>query len=140
MMYNSRQDVEINVLISESGWAWPRALNDIFRPRGVNILVANRTAEFMNIIQQKRIHAAIIDMDSEQSSGFATVRMIRMGFPLLPCLILKSQVNEMLLCKALELDVFSVLNKPVDMLVLQRQLDRVFSKRYDSNIFAVQGK
>jgi DNA-binding NtrC family response regulator len=138
MKYNIGQDAEVNVLISESSWAWPLALKDIFRPRGVNILIANRTAEFMNIIQQKRIHAAIIDMDSEQANGFGTIRLIRMGFPLLPCLVLKSQVNEMLLCKALELDVFSVLNKPVDMLILQRQLDRVFSKRYNSNIFAVE--
>ena len=137
-MYNSENDVEITVLVSESSWAWPLALKDIFRPRGVNILVANRTAEFVNIIQQKRIHVAIIDMDSEQANGFATVRLIRMGFPLLPCLVLKSQINEMLLCKALELDIFSVLNKPVDMQVLQRQLDRVFSKRYNSNIFAVE--
>ena len=39
---------------------------------------------------------------------------------------------------ALGLDIFSVIAKPVDMGILQRQLNRLFVKRYDSEIFAMQ--
>jgi len=35
------------VLTSGANWAWPEALRYIFRPRGVNLLVAENAAEFV---------------------------------------------------------------------------------------------
>jgi hypothetical protein len=36
---------------------------------------------------------------------------------------------------ALRLDVFSVIDKPVDMFILQQQLHRLFIKKYSSSVF-----
>jgi DNA-binding NtrC family response regulator len=127
---------EINVLASGASWAWPHALRDIFRPRGVNLLVAERPSEFVEIIQRKRIHTTIVDMDSDRADGLATVKIIRIDYPLIPCILLTSAAGEMLLGKALRLDVFGVIDKPVDMSVLREQLHRLFIKKYNSNIFA----
>ncbi len=129
---------EVNVLASEANWAWPLALRDIFQPRGVNLLVADSTGDFLNIIRRKRIHTAIVDMDSEQAGGLATIKVIRMNHPLLPCLLLTSAASGSLLETALRLDVFSVLQKPVNMSILLRLLDRLFMKKYNSDIFAEQ--
>lgn len=136
MVSNLSKLEEINVLASEANWAWPEALRYIFRPRGVNLLMAENAAEFVNIIERKRIHTTIVDMDSEQSNGLATIKIIRMDYPLLPCILLTSAAGESLLGKALRLDVFSVIDKPVDMSVLQEQLNRLFVKKYNSDIFA----
>lgn len=137
MVSNLSKLEEINVLASEANWAWPNALHDIFQPRGINLLVADSVNDFVNIIRQKRIHTTIVDMDSEKSNGLATVKIIRMDYPRLPCLLLASKAEQSLLGKALRLDVFSVIDKPVDMSILQQQLNRLFLKRYDSDIFAV---
>lgn len=131
-----KTESEVNVLVSEAKWAWPRALQEIFRPRGVSLLVAENTGEFVNIIKRRRIHTTIVDMDSETHNGLATIKIIRMNYPLIPCILLTSTAGEDLLGKALRLDVFSVIDKPVDMAVLRRQLNRLFIRRYDSNIFA----
>jgi DNA-binding NtrC family response regulator len=128
---------EVNVLASEANWAWPEAVRNIFRPRGVNLLVARSTSDFVDIIERRRIHTTIVDMDSERSNGLATIRIIRMGHPFLPCILLSSHAGEAVLSKALKLDVFSVIDKPVDMDILREQLNRLFMKRYDSDIFAV---
>ena len=136
MVSNLSKLDEINVLASEANWAWPEAMHNIFQPRGVNLLVAQDTAEFVNIIERKRIHTTIVDMDSERSNGLATIKIIRMDYPLLPCLLLTSESGEMMLSKALQLDVFSVIDKPVDMGVLREQLNRLFMKKYNSDIFA----
>jgi hypothetical protein len=40
-----------------------------------------------------------------------------------------------LLSDALQLDVFSVISKPVDMELLASQLNRLFIKRYNSSLF-----
>ncbi len=136
MVSDSRQLEEVNVLASDANWAWPAALQDIFRPRGVNLLVAKSVDGFVNIIGRKRIHTTIVDMDSERSNGLATIKIIRMNYPLLPCILLSSEVGESVLSKALRLDVFSVIDKPVDMGVLREQLNRLFMKKYNSGIFA----
>ncbi|MDT8300511.1 MAG: response regulator [Sedimentisphaerales bacterium] len=136
MVSNLSQLEEVNVLASEASWAWPEAVRSIFRPRGVNLLVAENASEFVNIIERKRIHTTIVDMDSVGSNGLATIKIIRMDYPLVPCILLSSATGESLLGKALSLDVFSVIDKPVDMGILQEQLNRLFIKKYSCNVFA----
>ena len=135
MVSNLSKLEEVNVLASEANWAWPEALRDIFRPRGVNLLIAENAGEFVNVIEHKRIHTTIVDMDSEKSNGLTTIKIIRMDYPLLPCILLTSEAKEAILSKALRLDVFSVIDKPVDMGVLLEQLNRLFIKKYNSDIF-----
>ncbi|MBN1974597.1 MAG: response regulator [Sedimentisphaerales bacterium] len=135
MVYNTSQLNEINVLASEANWAWPEALKSIFQPRGINLLVAGNASEFLNIIQRKRIHTTILDTDSENSNALAVIKIIKMSYPMLPCILLTSSAGQTLLCKALQLDVFSVIDKPVDMKILREQLDRLFIKKYKSDIF-----
>jgi DNA-binding NtrC family response regulator len=120
MVSNLSKLEEINILASEANWAWPDAL---------------RTGEFVNIIEQKRIHTTIVDMDSEKVNGLTTIKIIRMNYPMLPCILLSSATGESLLGKALKLDVFSVIDKPVDMAILRKQLNKLFMKKYNSDIF-----
>jgi DNA-binding NtrC family response regulator len=127
---------EVNVLASAADWAWPQALRDIFQPRGVNLLVAEDPGDFVHIIANRRIHTTIVDMDWGRSAGLTTVRLIRLDYPLLPCIVLTSRVDQDMLGRALQLDVFGVVGKPVDMNVLRELLNRLFLKRYNSNIFA----
>jgi DNA-binding NtrC family response regulator len=132
---NLSRPEEINVLADGANWAWPEAVRDIFRPRDVNLLVAESADEFVHIIERRRIHTTIVDLDSE-AGGLATIKIIRMNYPLVPCILLTSVAGETVLSKALRLDVFSVIDKPVDMGILREQLNRLFMKKYNSAIFA----
>ena len=136
MVMIHKQLGDVKVLANKATWAWPQAQRDIFQPRGVNLLVADSADEFVNIIEQKRIHITIVDMDSEKSNGLATIKILRTDFPRLPCIMLKSTASRSLLDEALRLDVFSVIDKPVDMSLLKQQLYRLFIKKYNSDIFA----
>ena len=136
MLEERSQLDEINVLASAANWAWPEALRELFKPRGVNLMVAENPSDFVHIIACRRIHTTIVDMDSERSNGLATVKIIRMDFPLLPCILLTTQANQDVLGKALQLDVFGVIDKPVNMSILRQLLNRIFVKRYGSDLFA----
>lgn len=138
---NPASGSEVNVLASQTNWAWPAAVREIFRPRGVNLLVAENAGEFVGIIKNKRIHTTILEVDSGIWSALTTIRIIRMDFPLMPCILLSSPPqtdgeHEVLLGNALKLNVFSVIDKPVDMGILREQLNRLFIRRYGSHIFA----
>jgi DNA-binding NtrC family response regulator len=126
---------EVNVLTSRANWGWPEAARYIFQPRGINLLVAENTGEFVNIIERKRIHTVIVDMDCE-AGGLVTIKIIRMDYPRLPCILLSSKPGEAILSEALGLDVFSVIDKPVNMCILREQLNRLFVKKYNNDIFA----
>jgi DNA-binding NtrC family response regulator len=135
MVAVQRQFDQINVLASAADWAWPLAQRQLFHPRGINLLMANGTDEVANILRNRRIQAAIIDTDSERT-GFAMIKVIRMEHPLVPFIALSSKTGWDLLDKALQLDVFGVIDKPVDMEVLRELLNRLFIKRYNCNIFS----
>lgn len=123
------------MLTSKSDWAWPTALHAIFRPCGVNLIVADTASGFVDVLRQQRVHATIIDADFS-SGGLATIRLLRGDFPRLPCLMVSSRTGQDLLERALRLNVFSVIGKPVDMGVLREQLNRLFVKVYQSKVFA----
>jgi DNA-binding NtrC family response regulator len=127
---------EVNVLASAANWAWPEAVRNIFKPRGVNLLMAEKTSDFVSIIASMRIHTAIVDVDSERPSGLATVKVIRLGYPQLPCILLTSRTDGDMLGRALQLEAFAVVGKPVNMDILQELLNRLFVKKYNSNLFA----
>jgi DNA-binding NtrC family response regulator len=135
MVCESLYPGEINVLVSEADWAWPMAVRSIFKPRGVNMLLARRADDVVDIVRQRRIHTAIVDIDSGSLSGLGVVRILKEHNPLLPCILLAETFEEKILKKALELDVFSVIAKPVDFELLRNQLDRLFVRRYQCDIF-----
>ena len=65
---------DVNVLASAVDWAWPEAVRNIFKPRGVNLLMAENPGEFVNIIATTRIHTAIVDVDSSGPTGWPPSR------------------------------------------------------------------
>jgi len=135
MVAVQRQFEQINVLASAADWAWPLAQRDLFRPRGVNLLMANAADEFVNTLRNWRVQAAIIDTDLE-TTGLAMIKVIRMDYPLVPFIALSSRTEWDLLDMALQLDVFGVVDKPVDMEILRELLNRLFIKKYNCDIFS----
>jgi DNA-binding NarL/FixJ family response regulator len=77
-------------------------------------------------------------MESGSSTGLTTIKLIRMDHPLVPCILLTSRVDQDVLGKALQLDVFGVVDKPVNMDILRELLNRLFLKRYNSDLFALR--
>jgi DNA-binding NtrC family response regulator len=135
-MVNDRQKLgQINVLSAGDSWAWPLALERIFKPRGVNLLLAKNSNDLVNILEQMRIHATIVDLD-DQPNGLAAIKIVRMAFPMLPCLVLSRTASQSILDRALQLDVFSVIDRPDDLEILLEQLDRMFMKKYKMDIFS----
>lgn len=122
-------------MVGRSNWAWPEAVRSIFAPRGVNSIIAADAASVLDIIERRSIHTAIVDMDSAPASGLTIIRVIRDYHPMLPCILVSGSAEQNLLASALALDVFSVIAKPVDMNILQDQLNRLFVKKYHSMIF-----
>ncbi|MBN1844983.1 MAG: response regulator [Sedimentisphaerales bacterium] len=136
MMQRLSQPESVNVLISDANWAWPQAVNDIFRPRGINALVVDCAEDLMRIFDSRRIHLALLDSEKHELTGIQALKIIRQRDLLVPCILLARQAGQRLLAEALALKVFSVVAKPVDLSLLAAQIDRLFLKYYASNLFS----
>ncbi len=126
----------INILLSQANWPWAQAVRQIFEPRGINSLVIDEPCQAVDLLEKRRIHTAIVDMDLEKANGLATIKIIKSHFPLLPCILLASHVEKKLLVEALELDVFSVIEKPVEWPIFTDQLNKLFVKRFNITVFS----
>ena len=126
---------DVNVLVAEANWAWPEAIKSIFAPRGVNWMVAADAAGAMDIISSNPVHTAIVDIDSQRACGLSIMRVIHGYYPCLPCIVVSDSSHRRQLGMALELDVFGVVAKPVDMTILKDELNRLFVKKYNSDVF-----
>ncbi len=135
MAYRLTQPDQVNILIGNADWPWPEAVEKIFRPRSINALVANSSSEMVRIIIKNQIHLAILDESFDDLSGMHTMKIIRKHDKLLPCIMLASHIDRTFLTEALNLDVFSVVAKPVDMTILTGQLKRLFTKFYSINFY-----
>ncbi|MBE0535244.1 MAG: response regulator [Phycisphaerae bacterium] len=127
---------QINVLLGRSDAEWSRAVEQLFVPRGIRSMVAGSAGEAVDILERSHVQLALLDMDSGGPGGLSMVRAIRGYEPFLPCITVSSRWERPLLGEALELNVFSVIAKPVDMQVLQEQLNKLFIKQYNSDVFS----
>ena len=129
MMYEDLQGGQINVLVSEADWAWPVAVQEFFEPRGVSMMLARRPGDVLEILCSSggSIRRLSIWIPTNLN-GMGTIRIIRARTRCCRALLLAQDIEQRVLSKALELDVFSVIGKPVDFDVLQGQLDRLFTQ------------
>ena len=128
---------EINVLVGHGDWAWSKAVEEMLAPRGIRSMIASSADEAVDILAGSRVHMALVDIDSQMVNGLSIVRAVRGYEPMLPCIMASARCERPVLSRALELDVFSVIAKPVDALILQGQLNRLFIKKYNSYVFSV---
>ncbi len=135
MSISLAQPDSVNVLMSNSAWAWPQAVAQIFQPRGVNALMAENTDDIVRIMDNRKVHLAIIDNSIDNEAGLKALNIIRRKDELMPCLLLSGNINQRLLAEALKLNVCSVLAKPVDIVQLATQMDRIFRKYYSCDVF-----
>jgi len=130
----------VNILINEKSWIGQTAVSSIFKSRQVELLLAEKPLDALDIIQKRPVHTAILDIDNETLGAMSVMKVIRAKTPTLPCILLSGKNEKELLASALKLDVFSVIAKPVDLAVLQGQLHRLFTKKYNSSLFAVNSE
>lgn len=127
---------QYNVLLAQTDWEFSRAIGALLMPRGIQSLVAADAVDTLDILAERPVHTAIMDLDGSQSSGLALVRVMRNDYPNVPCIGLCRRADRRLLETALELEIVTMIVKPVDLSILLDQLDRLFVRRYCSRIFS----
>lgn len=121
------------LLPDEHDAGWHENVRELLRPQGVETVLVRTGREALELIESKRVHLAVLDVQMPQLGGLQVVRLMReQGDDATPAILLADQLSNHLLHEALGMHVFSVLSKPVDLNLLLDAMARVLKRHYQS--------
>lgn len=151
----------LNVLLTDGGQPWAEHLPRLLEPQGVRAIRVSSVNEAVEAMEEEPIHAAVVDLALPMSPGASNrtsritpcdpnrlpdgmrlVQLMKRLDPAPPAVIVRGRFfdrrsDDRLLAEALKLDVFSVLDRPVELEmmldVLRRLLDRFYGGHWPAS-------
>ncbi|MFO0815664.1 MAG: response regulator [Gemmatales bacterium] len=121
---------EYSILIADDDPGCREALMEMIAPVGYRAYVAEDGEKALEVLEQQPVHLFLCDMYMRSMNGLETVHMARRIVSELPCILVTASNDEQLMRKALEVKVYSIVNKPVNrhelLFTLQRALRRAY--------------
>ncbi|HUU85442.1 MAG TPA: response regulator [Phycisphaerae bacterium] len=108
---------------------WVRGITGYFEPRHVGVCRAYTGREAIGFVEEGGIDAAILSTDLPRMDGLSVLRIIRSIDNAIPCVVVTADASKRILQRALELQAYTVLTKPVDLAALRRVMVGLFRKR-----------
>ncbi len=89
------------------------------------VLTAGHGEDALAIVKRFDVDLAVLDLAMPGMNGVDTFREIHTLRPALPVMIVTAYPDSDLMAKALEIGPFSMISKPVDLLQIQKTVDRI---------------
>lgn len=102
-----------SVLITDDDPACRQALRDIIEPEGYDTVLAESGEEALDIVQQRTVHAVMMDMHLPKMSGLEVLKILRQIRPQLPSILVTADATAELVRQAFAAHAYSVIPKPV---------------------------
>lgn len=126
----SPQDRPIQVLVTDDQPACREDVRTILQPLGLEIEEAGSGEEALELLQMRPVHVLVCDMHLPRLTGLETVKLARRLNAGLPCILMTGRLEPSLIRQALEVQVYSVLGKPISRHELVYTLNRALAKTY----------
>lgn len=121
---------QFSILIADDDQACRETLQEMLAPVGYPTYVAENGEEALEVLERQPVHLFLCDMYMSTMNGLETVSLARQIINELPCILVTASSDEQLVRKALEVKVYSVVNKPINrqelLFTLQRALRRAY--------------
>ena len=90
-----------------------------------DVLAAASGDEALEILKRTEVDLVLLDLSMPGMNGVDTFREIHTLRPALPVMIVTAYPDSDMMAKALEIGPFSMISKPVDLLQIQKTVDRI---------------
>ena len=108
---------------------WVGGITGYLEPRRVNVCRAYTGPEAIGFVERGGIDAAILSTDPPRTDGLGVLRIIRSIDVGLPCVVVTADASKRTLQRALELQAYTVITQPVNLVALTRVMAGLFRKR-----------
>jgi len=125
--------VPFNLLITDDDDAFRESLRGIFESEGFRTLLAQSGEEALDILNEERVHLALLDQHLPRLTGLETLRIIRQVNAIMPVILLTADRTRQLLQDALSAQAFCVIPKPVSRNAVIYMVQRALARSYPPN-------
>lgn len=123
---------DYSILIADDDPLCRESLREIISPIGYPTLVAEDGETALELLESQPVHLFLCDMYMRTLNGLETVTLARRIVSELPCILVTASSDDQLVRKAMEVKVYSIVNKPVNRHELVFTLQRALRKTYHS--------
>lgn len=117
-----------SLLITDDDAPTRESLRDLFEPAGYRTLLAGSGEEAIDLVRDRDVHLALMDMHLPRLTGLETMEIVRQLKGDLPTILISADRDEDLLRRAMSAHVFCVLAKPVSRNVVLYTVTRALQK------------
>jgi CheY-like chemotaxis protein len=121
------------ILIADDDAQSRNALRDIVEPAGYETVLASSGEEAVDIVRGQPIHLVLLDMYMPTLTGLETLLLVRQINSMLPAILVTGDATESLVRKAIQMQVYSVIPKPVSKNMLLYTVVKALSRFYGKN-------
>lgn len=122
------------LLITDDDRSFRETLQSVFEPRGFHTVLAGDGEEALEIVQEERVHLALLDMHMPRLSGIETIQRFKQVQAILPCILISGDLDEPLAEQARQANVFSVHSKPISSREITSAVVAALQQTYDWKI------
>jgi CheY-like chemotaxis protein len=119
-----------SILITDDEPGCREALREIFEPEGYRTHLASSGEEALDIIHDRSVHLALLDLHMPRLTGLETLALVRQVNALLPCILVTADANEQVMRQAFQARAYSVIPKPVSRNVVLYTVVRALVRAY----------
>jgi DNA-binding NtrC family response regulator len=128
--------VKPSLLITDDDRAMRETLREVFERRGFNTMLASDGEEAVEIVSRQigsrqPLHMALLDMHMPRLSGLEAIREVKRIHQLMPCILFSGALDDEILNEAAQIDVFSVLAKPIRFSEITRLVGDAMRQTYE---------
>jgi DNA-binding NtrC family response regulator len=123
--------VQPSLLITDDDRAMRETLGEVFQRRGFDTVLASDGEEAVQIVNRQPVHLALLDMHMPRCTGLEAIRQVKRLHQILPCILFTGALDDAILQEAAQIDVFSVLSKPINFTEITRLVAQAMRQTYD---------
>lgn len=112
------------LLLADDDFEVRRGIADFLGGPELEVLQAESGLEALEIVRDRRIHAALLDLHMPGCTGFEALPRIQREVEGLPCIVYSGNLTEVLERSLLEAGAWAVLRKPVEPGLLRQEVYR----------------
>jgi CheY-like chemotaxis protein len=119
-----------SILITDDDPQSREALRDIVAPEGFRTILASSGEEALDIVHGEPVHLVLLDYHMPRLTGLETARLMHQENAVLPCILVTADADAVLIRRALNEHVVSVIPKPVSKNVVLYTVVRALGRAY----------
>ena len=129
--------IDRTILIADDDRELRVGMAELLGALGADILQAESGSEALELLRRQSLSLALLDMHMPGHTGLEVLSVVRRETLATPCMIWSADMTDGLQEMALREGALAVLTKPVEPLVLRREVERVL--RLDPDLGAGPG-